>query len=185
MFDTTWQHSSSSPLPSQASPETALKLLHDFDTIIHLNPDVRSTKPVKPSNGYHTNKGSFNQYYEVEDDIPFIPKKLWSGGVRYTAIFLPIEGEGCDITISAPGGFTSVNHWRLVKEGTDQSQAEGEASYKIEIVSDAKCSRTFAQFVRKFLVNSHQQLQRGFSEKLKQDARPGMPRRRSSFPLHD
>jgi hypothetical protein len=133
------------------------------------------------------------EYYEVEDDLPFMPKRLWSGGVKYTADFLPQE-DGCDITVHAPGGFTSTNHWRILREtaplneeihhpddvprneplaqlertGTrDMHHAESEgAGWYVQIISDARCPRTFVGFVKPFLKNSHAQLQHAFIDHL-------------------
>ncbi|KAK6394844.1 hypothetical protein LTR95_019564, partial [Oleoguttula sp. CCFEE 5521] len=110
MFETDFSYKSSTPLPPSVSINTALRLLHDFETINRLNPDVRGQKPIIPKNALPKPNGSANcnanslgqvQYFEVEDDLPFIPKKLWSGGVRYQADFIPLD-EGCDITIHAP-----------------------------------------------------------------------------------
>ncbi|KAK4545239.1 hypothetical protein LTR36_003419 [Oleoguttula mirabilis] len=208
MFDTTFSHASATALPPNLNIDQALKTLHDFETVIRLSPDCRGCRPVPPP---QTKNGKINgagngaaaqgqlQYYEVEDDLPFIPKKLWSGGVKYTADFLPTE-DGCDITIHAPGGFTSTNHWRILREhipedgaptlkrlkSKDLAHADmtGDGWY-VEIVSDAKCSKTFAGFVKGFLKNSHAQLQRAFIERLKArpvmgSKRPTLGRRRSS-----
>lgn len=204
-----------------------------------LSPDCRGCRPIPPPSNVKTRAGPDIEYYEVEDDLPFIPKRLWSGGVKYTADFTPVE-DGCDITIHAPGGFTSVNHWRILREsaplneetiheepetaaptqngrpglkrgltleqleksvsrvdeeggklertGTKDhlhAETEGAGAY-VQIVSDAKCSRTFAGFVKGFLKNSHVQLQRSFIEKLQEtpaemrERRPTLGRRRSS-----
>lgn len=204
MFQTTFSQKSSTPLPPAVSIGTAIELLHDFETVNRLNPDVRGQRPIQPKNCTNkatpmTNGKSLGQvqYFEVEDDLPFIPKKLWSGGVRYQADFVPLD-EGCDITVHAPGGFTSVNHWRLVHledrtndiimedgdEGTYRVHQDGDevgrtrsknllhadksGGWYIEIVSDAKCNRTFASFVKGFLKNSHVQLQNAFIEKVKE-----------------
>nr|OQO26386.1 hypothetical protein B0A51_06948 [Rachicladosporium sp. CCFEE 5018] len=236
MFETDFSYKSSTPLPPSVSINTALRLLHDFETINRLNPDVRGQKPITPKNGLHkanglatgcTNAFGQVQYFEVEDDLPFIPKKLWSGGVRYQADFIPLD-EGCDITIHAPGGFTSVNHWRLVHESDrtvdaipehgegrplgeyQQTDVDGTAlgrvkskdllhadevggKWFVQIVSDARCSRTFAGFVKGFLKNSHSQLERAFVDKLQEvsasnngvarpmtSRRPTLGRRKSS-----
>lgn len=214
MFETTFSHKSSTPLPPTVSIATALQLLHDFETINRLNPDVRGQKPIEPKNGsLKTNSTSAYpvQYYEVEDDLPFIPKKLWSGGVHYQADFVPLP-EGCDITVHAPGGFTSVNHWRLVHQeertvesiqedgapavqevdGSGRTKSRNElyatgGQWYVEIVSDAKCSRTFSGFVKGFLKNSHSQLQGAFVDRLKeaskaqQGARPQAGGRRPTI----
>ena len=128
-----------------------------------------------------------------------MPKKLWSGGVRYTAEFLPTE-EGCDITVHAPGGFTSTNHWRILKENIPEDQEptlervksrdlihhEPHAgTWYVQIVSDARVNKTFVSIVKGFLKNSHTQLEVAFIEKLKHPPeigkrRPTLGRRRSS-----
>jgi hypothetical protein len=240
MFETSFSYASATPIPPSLSTSSAIHILHDFETVIKLSPDCRSCKPISPpKNGYTNGAGPQIQYYEVEDDLPFIPKKLWSGGVRYTADFVPMD-DGCDITVHAPGGFTSINHWRILREsaplneesipehhevpaqtqssrpalkrgptldklersvsklndagerlertGTKDhlhAETEGPGAY-VQIVSDARCPRTFAGFVKGFLKSSHVQLQSKFIEKLREtpaqrrERRPTMGRRRSS-----
>lgn len=213
MFETTFNYSSATPLPPNLSIAKAVDLLHDFELVMKLNPDCHSTKPIPPPkankptpNTSGPNAGQMS-YFEVEDDLPFMPKKLWSGGVRYTADFLPTP-EGCDITVHAPGGFTSTNHWRLLREvaptgaairdkidldadhlptlsedqlhvaferlGTkDLVHAETESSgagWYVEIVSDARCPRTFVSIIKGFLKNSHAQLEHAFIDRLKVEA---------------
>lgn len=229
MFDTSFSYKSAKPLPPTIVISDALSILHDFDTVNRLNPDVRGSKPIPPpKNAPKTAipptpaiatpapnvKLGEPQYFEVEDSLPFIPSKLWSGGVRYQADFVPVE-QGCDITIHAPGGFTSVNHWRLVhdesriatvpEENDDHSEKDEVAQvttkdlmhvdtdsggWFVQILTDARCSRTFAGFVKGFLKNSHAQLENAFVdrcvEKLNappvktRPRRPTVGRRRSS-----
>ncbi|KXT05996.1 hypothetical protein AC578_360 [Pseudocercospora eumusae] len=209
MWETSFQHASSTPLPPNVSIDTGLQLLHDFDFVVRLSPDCRGCKPIsppQPKNG-ERKKPSGNeatadvQYYEVEDDLPFIPKKLWAGGVKYQADFVPTQ-DGCDITVHAPGGFTSTNRWRLLREhiseGAEASLERIKAKdldhagdsgpgWYVQIVSDAKVEKVFASFVKGFLKNSHQQLQQAFIEKLKatptqqRNRRPTLGRRKSSM----
>ena len=121
MFELSFSYASATPLPPNLSIDNALATLHDFETVIKLSPDCRGCKRILPSknshpktNGVSRGTGGEMQYYEVDEDLPFIPKKLWSGGVKYTADFLPVA-DGCDITIHAPAGFTSTNHWRILR----------------------------------------------------------------------
>ncbi|KAK5116468.1 hypothetical protein LTR62_008017 [Meristemomyces frigidus] len=212
MFDVDFTHASTSPLPPSASPEMAVKLLHDFDLVVKLNPDCKGCKaipaPQAKAKALNINGGrpaglakGDMQYFEVEDDLPFMPKKLWSGGVKYIADFLPTE-DGCDITVHAPGGFTSTNHWRILREqitedGLPQLQRvaskdlmhadKGMGGWYVQIISDARCSRTFAGIVKGFLKASHSQLQTAFIGKLQasrqeqMSGRPTLGRRRSSY----
>lgn len=166
MFDTNFSHVSQSEVPSTVPEQVIVQMMHDFGLIVKLNPDCKSFQLVQQIS-------PDTWEYKVEDCLAFIPKKLWSGGVFYTAIYT-LKDNGCDITVKAPGGFTSVNHWRSIR------QSEG-GNTIIRITSDAKCSKTFAGFVKKFLQNSHEQLQRGFKERVQESARPGMLRRRSSW----
>ncbi|PPJ58401.1 hypothetical protein CBER1_08080 [Cercospora berteroae] len=184
MFETSFQHASSTPLPKDVSLDAGLQLLHDFETVIRLSPDCRGCKSIPPpkneerkwsGNGTHgTTDGQEQEkilYYEVEGDLPFIPKSLWSGGVKYQADYVP-RPDGCDITVHAPGGFTSTNHWRLLLENEPSELAHEKklakaqsknmldadqtiSGWYVQIVSDAKVNRTFATFVKGFLKSSH------------------------------
>ncbi|KAF2726378.1 hypothetical protein K431DRAFT_280408 [Polychaeton citri CBS 116435] len=184
MFETTFTHQSALALPGNVSIEAGIDLLHDFDTVIRFSPDVRNTKSIPAPNGKGAKINGVipvgQQWFEVEDDLPFIPKRLWSGGVKYNAIFVPTQ-DGCDITIMAPGGFTSVNHWKLIREHVPEEKADSLTRVKskdllhadntgggwyVQIVSDAKCNRTFVSFVKGFLKNSHEQLERAYIDKL-------------------
>jgi len=199
MFETTFSHASATALPPNIQIDSALAVLHNFDTVIKLSPDCNGCKQIPPpqsKNGVLSDGAQGQmQYFEVEDDLPFMPKKLWKGGVKYVADFLPTE-DGCNITVHAPGGFTSTNHWRILKENLPE---EGEAKlvrvkakdllhaetssrgggWYVEIVSDAKCPKTFAGIVKGFVRNSHTQLQQAFIEILKQ--RPSMGKRRPTL----
>ena len=204
MFETSFSESTTTPIPPNLSIENGLPILHDFETVIRFSPDCRGCKPIPAPKASCQRTASANaadkQYYEVSDDLPFIPKKLWSGGVRYNADFLPVS-DGCDITIHAPGGFTSTNHWRLVREptaeleGVDLDRVRSKdllhadtagSGWYVQIVSDAVCSRTYAGFVKGYLKNTHARLQQSFIEKLRSTSapraqrRPGLGRRQSS-----
>ncbi|KAK4954075.1 hypothetical protein LTR28_006330 [Elasticomyces elasticus] len=171
MFSTTFTHTSTSPLPTRTTPSSALHLLHDFDSIIRLNPNVRNVHACAPdSDAPHE-----GQHNAVRDDIPFIPKNLWpGGGVRYTAVCVPVQ-DGCDIIIFAPAGFTSLNCGRLVRARAGDGDGEGDGDgWELRIVSDAKCSVVFAFFVKRFMPSSHAQLQRGFCEKVQARSRPSV-----------
>jgi hypothetical protein len=113
-------------------------------------------------------------YFEVEDDLPFIPKSLWSGGVTYRADFVPTR-DGCEITVHAPGGFTSTNRWSLIRDDEVEEDKSKDmrhpdqtgGGWHVQIVSDAKVNRTFAGFVKAFMKRSHQQLQGEFVQRLR------------------
>lgn len=210
MFETKFSHTSATPIPPNLSIENAIALLHDFETVIKLSPDCRGCKPMPSQNGCKKINGQTNgtsighmTAYEVEDDLPFIPKRLWSGGVKYRAAFTPVP-DGCDITVYAPGGFTSENHWRLVRDHMQREEGDTElarvqskdllhaskagSGWFVQIVSDASCSRTFAGFVKGFLKNSHTVQQQNFIERLQAEPvprpkamrRPTLGRRKSS-----
>lgn len=212
MFETDFSYASATALPAKLSLNEAISTLHSFQTVIKLSPDCRSCKQIPPpKNSSPSTKGPPParpvSYYEVEDDLPFIPKRLWSGGVHYNAAFVPVS-DGCNITVHAPGGFTSTNHRRLLREiapltptlqhpsnltnnevpetmpadelnaalvrvqTKDLLHAETEsngAGWYVEIISDARCPRMYAGFVKGVLKNSHAQLQRAFIERLKVD----------------
>jgi len=220
-LETTFQHASTSAMPPSVSISRGIEILHQFDTVMGLSPDCRGCKRIPPpaakpqakKNASEPINDGKKEFYEVEDDLPFIPKALWSGGVKYNAEFLPTD-DGCDITVFAPGGFTSTNHWRIVRvpdvarpdsgikrsvpddtkrpsivrqQTKDLDHVETESGgWYVEIISDAKCNRTFAGFVKGFLKNSHVQLQAAFIELCQQppaqqrNRRPTIGRRKSS-----
>lgn len=94
--------------------------------------------------------------YEVDEQLAFVPRKIWHGGVHYKSVFTTVE-DGCDVTVDAPF-FNSVNRWRIVEEvGGDKV---------ISIFTDAKCGKAFASPVRKFLEKSHEELRAGFVSRL-------------------
>ena len=111
MFDTTFSHASQTDLNEGVSDQAVLRILHDFGTVIHLNPDCKGFQSAQNQpKGMPVPEGAVT--YDCEDALTFVPKKLWDGGVWYTAIFSQ-EPDGCNIVIKAPGGFTSTNKWRL------------------------------------------------------------------------
>lgn len=207
MFETSFSHTSATPIPPNLSIENGISILHDFETVIKFSPDCMGCRPVEPKNGYAKANGGDGakemQYYEVEDSLPFIPKRLWSGGVKYRAEFVPTQ-DGCDIIVHAPGGFNSTNRWRLVRDhlpedgegGLERVQSKdllhadtAGSGWYVRIVSEAACNRTYAAFVKGFLKNAHGQQQNSFIEALRErprqkrpagQRRPTMGRRKSS-----
>lgn len=196
MFETSFSHSSATPIPPNVSIDNGVSILHDFETVIKMSPDCRGCKRAQPKNGYAKTNGATScegyEHWEVEDDLPFIPKRLWSGGVKYRADFLP-TADGCDITIHAPGGFTSTNHWRLIRDAMPEGGENGlermqskdmlhadsaGSGWYIQIVSDAACNRTYAGFVKGFLKNTHGLLQQRFIETLTAQPAPEMKQQR-------
>ncbi|PSK43135.1 hypothetical protein B9Z65_7089 [Elsinoe australis] len=176
MFDSSFSHASQTTINPSIPDEDVISLLHDFGSIIHLNPDCKGYQKADSEP-----KGSSvpveAEVYDCQDALTFIPKKLWDGGVWYKAIYA-LQPKGCDITVKAPGGFSSINRWRL--------QVDNDGNKSMSIDSDAKCNRTFAIFVEKFLQSSHDTQHRRFKEKLDErtsaaNGKPGMPRRRSSW----
>lgn len=185
MFETSFSHSSALPIPPNLSIENAVSILHDFETVIKFNPDTRGCKQIPSKNGYAKTNGNATvnevQFFEVEDDLPFIPKRLWAGGVKYRADFYPVA-DGCDITVHAPGGFNSTNHWRLLRDLNPEQAGDGlervqskdmlhadttGSGWYVQIISDASCNKTFAGFVKGFLKNAQSQLQQNFIERLR------------------
>ena len=71
MFDSSFSYSSEQPLSRAASDNTALRLLHDMNLIMHLNPDCKGIKLV-------SDPSAIPQEYKVEDSLAFVPKKLWT-----------------------------------------------------------------------------------------------------------
>jgi len=190
MFDTNFSHTTDSTLPSTTNIDSALRILHDFSIVSHFSPDnrgcTRLTPPASETSSSSTDSNDeLNQpvKYDVEDAISFIPKRLWNGGVHYTATFTPVA-DGCDILVEAPGGFTSNNMWRLVRaEGAVGGGDERNGEWVVRIKSDARCNKTFAGIVKGFVKGSHMQQQKAFKEELERGRRPGLGRRRSSWPM--
>lgn len=182
LLETKFTHTSSSSLSASVSQERIIKLLHDFDAMMHLNPDC---------NGFRLKKQlSENSWeYEVEEQLTFIPKRLWSGGVTYTCTFTTLD-NGCDIKVKAPF-FSSTNQWRLqtIDDTADDHAVTHTGSNpgnrEISITSEAVCNRTFAGITKQFVAGSHVQQQKAFADQLQKVVRPGMVKRRSSWPLHD
>lgn len=157
MLESTIDRVSMSNLPPGIPTSSALQMLHDFDTLISFNSDHNSHKLIHQISDTESE-------YQVDEQLAFIPRKLWHGGVKYKSVFTTLE-DGCDITVDAPF-FKSVNRWRI------ENGKGGENV--VRITSDAKCSKAFASAVRKFLGSSHEELQRGFGEKVAtmQDSMP-------------
>lgn len=167
------------PLPPNVSIAAGLQLLRDFDFVVRLSPDCRCYQRIPapaPETREDNVSGEVTTYYEVQDDLPFIPKRLWSGGVKYQAAFRPTP-EGCRITVHAPGGFTSTNEWRLLPKAIPGDGPAGPDLHSEDVdyagrgrhvmtVSEGQVNKTFAPFVTSFLVKSHQTQQNAFIEAL-------------------
>ncbi|KAF2225727.1 hypothetical protein BDZ85DRAFT_70360 [Elsinoe ampelina] len=158
MFETKFSVTSSTPLGSSIPKEDIIKLLHDFDAVIHTSPDCKGYQLATDQEPVSADSDA-TQVYDCEDALSFIPRRLWDGGVWYKAIYTK-QPMGCDITVKAPAGFTSFNEWRLnVDENGNKS---------LSIASDAQCSRLFAGTVERATPGNHEKQFARFKEMLQE-----------------
>lgn len=147
----------STALPPEIPLEKAIAILHDYESLSSMSPKwKRSQRKAKPSSRQSFSKRSSRQhpeYWEIEEEVPWIPKWLWNGTAKYSLEFTPIS-NGCDVTIWANWRFTSVNHWRMIRgwilESGEVALSEGEHSgWLLQTESETVYHRTCARLLKR------------------------------------
>jgi hypothetical protein len=148
------------PLSSGTSRATAVAFLHDHVRMIRLNPLViRLQKTTPPPDA------SADEYdcawYEITDEISYLPGGLYKGEVTYKACFNDLP-NGIQTHTFAPAGLDLRGKW------TVGGNEPGEPREKLELGTDApreglyvredvdmRCNFLLTGFVKKNLKQSH------------------------------
>jgi hypothetical protein len=148
------------PLSSGTSRATAVAFLHDHVRMIRLNPLViRLQKTTPPPDA------SADEYdcawYEITDEISYLPGGLYKGEVTYKACFNDLP-NGIQTHTFAPAGLDLRGKW------TVGGNEPGEPREKLELGTDApreglyvredvdmRCNFLLTGFVKKNLKESH------------------------------
>lgn len=149
------------PLPAKVTREAAIAYLQNHRQMIELNPLVlRHERTAPPSNAAQDEAESM-VWYEITDEIQYIPGTPIKGEVSYKAGFYDIP-NGLQTHTFAPGGVDIRGKW------TVGGNAPGEKPEEIEIGSnkprdglyiqeevDLRCNVFLTNFVKKNLKKSH------------------------------
>jgi len=151
---------STTPLTSGTSRAAAVAFLHDHARMIRLNPLViRLQKTTPPP------EASADEYacawYEITDEISYLPGGLYKGEVTYKACFNDLP-NGIQTHTFAPAGLDLRGKW------TVGGNEPGEPREKLELGTDApreglyvredvdmRCNFLLTGFVKKNLTKSH------------------------------
>ena len=149
------------PLPATISRETAVAFLHKHEEMISLNPLViRHTRTSAPPNAAPDETEGM-VWYEITDEIQYIPGTPLKGEVSYKAGFYDLP-TGLQTHTFAPAGVDIQGKW------TVGGNAPGEKREPIEIgiqkpsdglylreEVDLKCNILMSNFVKRNLKKSH------------------------------
>jgi hypothetical protein len=148
------------PLSSGTNRATAVAFLHDHAGMIRLNPLViRLQKTTPPPDA---SADEYNcDWYEITDEISYLPGGLYKGEVTYKACFNDLP-NGIQTHTFAPAGLDLRGKWIVggnepgeprekLELGTD---APREGLYVREDV-DMRCNFLLTGFVKKNLTKSH------------------------------
>jgi len=148
------------PLSSGTSRAAAVAFLHDHVRMIRLNPLViRLQKTTPPPDA------SADEYdcawYEITDEISYLPGGLYKGEVTYKACFNNLP-NGIQTHTFAPAGLDLRGKWTVGGNEPGEpreklelgSEAPREGLYVREDV-DMRCNFLLAGFVKKNLTKSH------------------------------
>jgi hypothetical protein len=148
------------PLPKNVTRSTAVSWLHNHVQMIRLNPLViRLQETTPPSNAA---ADEYNcAWYEITDEINYLPAGLYKGEVTYKACFNDLP-NGIQTHTFAPAGLDLRGKWTVggnepgepretLELGMD---APREGLYVREDV-DMRCNIFLTAFVKKNLIKAH------------------------------
>ena len=150
-----------SPLPADISRRTAIAFLHKHHEMIEMNPLViRWAESSPPSNATRDETDNMT-WYEMTDEIQYIPGTAVKGEVTYKAGFYDLP-QGLQTHTFAPGGVDIHGKW------TVGGNAPGEEREPLELGLnkpldglyiredvDLRCNVFLANFVKRNLKKSH------------------------------
>ena len=151
-------------LPSHIARETAVEVLHDHDEMITLNPLViRHTSSTPPPNAT-PEEVKVMSWYEITDEIIYIPGTQVKGETSYKVGFYDIP-LGCQTHVFAPAGVDIKAKWSVggslpheERESVELGlNAPREGLYIREDV-DLRCSVFVMNFVKRNMKKSHADL---------------------------
>lgn len=148
------------PLPKDVARKAAVAWLHDHAQMIRLNPLVLRLHETTPA--ANASADEFDcAWYEITDEISYLPGGLYKGEVTYKACFNDLP-NGVQTHTFAPAGLDLRGKW------TVGGNEPGEPREKLELGSDAprdglyikedvdmRCNILLTGFVKKNLTKSH------------------------------
>ena len=149
------------PLPATISRETAVEQLHDHSTMIELNPIViRHIRTTPPPNA-EPDEAENMLWYEITDEIQYLPGTPLKGEVSYKAGFYD-QPHGLQTHVFAPAGVDIRGKWSVggnipgekrepMELGVDKPR---DGLYLREDV-DLRCNVFMMSFVKRNLNKSH------------------------------
>ena len=149
------------PLPATVSRETAVSQLHDHSSMIELNPIVLRHIQTTPPPNAPQDEASQMKWYEITDEIQYLPGTRLKGQTSYKAGFYNMP-NGLQTHVFAPAGVDIQAKWSV------GGNASGEEREPIEIGVDKpreglymredvnlRCNVFLMNFVKRNLNKSH------------------------------
>jgi hypothetical protein len=149
------------PLPPDISRRTAVAFLHDHKEMIEMNPLVlRHTTCTPPSNADQDEMRNMT-WYEITDEIQYIPGTAVKGEASYKAGFYNLP-KGLQTHVFAPGGVDIHGKWSVggnmpnePRESLELGISKPLDGLYIREDVDLRCNVFIANFVKRNLKKSH------------------------------
>ena len=136
-----------SKLPAGITADAVIAMLHDHNTVVHLNPLVKSVEDIEaPSHAAEEYKGL--PWKKVVDEIAYLPAGIWKGSVEYEACFED-RPNGIKANVWAPMGLTTSSTWAVI----DAKDGEG---LVLSEDCETRCSFLMMPFVKKTQNEAHE-----------------------------
>ncbi|KAM0703069.1 hypothetical protein Q7P35_009766 [Cladosporium inversicolor] len=131
------------PLPKSTTRSAAVSWLHNHVQMIRLNPLVLRLQETTPHRPTRQPTSTSCAWYEITDEISYLPGGLYKGEVTYKACFNDLP-NGIQTHTFAPAGLDLRGKWTV----------RGEGLYVREDV-DMRCNIFLTGFVKKNLTKAH------------------------------
>ncbi|EME46456.1 hypothetical protein DOTSEDRAFT_22524 [Dothistroma septosporum NZE10] len=149
------------PLPATVSREAVIAQLHDHSAMIETNPLVLRHELTDPPPNASKDEAENAVWYEITDQINYLPGGLLKGEIAYKACFYNLP-QGIQTHVFAPAGVEIRGKWSVrgnmpgePKEPHELGvKAPTDGLYMMEEV-DLRCNVLMSGFVQRNLNKSH------------------------------
>ncbi|KAK4504166.1 hypothetical protein PRZ48_005082 [Zasmidium cellare] len=149
------------PLPASISRDAAVAHLHDHHAMIELNPLVLRHEITDPPSNAAPDEARDAIWYEITDQINYLPGGAVKGEVVYKACFYNLP-RGLQTHVFAPGGVDIKSKWSVGGSMPGEPREPAELGVNvprdglyIKEEVDLRCNVLMSNFVKRNLKKSH------------------------------
>lgn len=149
------------PVPAGIARTAIVEQLHDHSAMIEMNPLVLRHYLSQPPPNASQDEAEHATWYEITDQIDYLPFGLWKSELSYKACFYD-QPQGLQTHVFAPAGVDIRSKWTVGGNAPGEPREVHELGANtprdglyIKEVVDLRCSVLLGAFVKRNLKKSH------------------------------